>query len=372
MTALGVSLLLLLVYTYAGYPLLVALWAKLLPRQTSVGSDFEPTVSVCLAVHNGVQHVAGKLQSLQQLDYPPDKLEILVYSDGSTDGTDELLQQLAQDEPRLRVVTSSERRGKPTALNRLWAEARGDVLLMTDVRQPLAPCAVRALLGPLAQPEVGCVSGSLVLSGAGGAGAYWHYEKSIRNCEARLGSLLGVSGSLYAVRRADYRELPADVLLDDMFVPLGVVRQRKRVVLSLAAEAYDEACSDEREFARKVRTLAGNYQLLSKLPWLLVPGVNPLWFQLVSHKLLRLACPWALLGLLSASLWLAFEPQLSSWERLSWRGLLAGQLLFYVLAACGSRAGRVGSLARTFVVLNAAAVVGLWRFLRGSQAVTWS
>ncbi|HKY39150.1 MAG TPA: glycosyltransferase family 2 protein [Polyangiaceae bacterium] len=371
MTAAAVALLLLLLYTYAGYPLLIALWARLLPRGHAGRADFEPTVSVCMAVYNGAEHVSRKLASLQQLSYPADKLEILVYSDGSTDATESLLRELAASEPRLRLLTSAERLGKPAGLNRLRAEASGEVLLMTDVRQTLAPQSLRALLAPLADPEIGCVSGNLVLTGSTGAGAYWRYEQAIRCAEARLGNMLGVSGSLYALRREDLRELPTDLLLDDMFVPLELVRRRKRVVLSLEAQAYDEACSDEREFSRKVRTLAGNYQLLSKLPWLLLPGRNPVWFQLVSHKLLRLLCPWALLGLWAASVLLSLEPELPPLESWAWRGLLAAQLLLYVLAACGPRAGRVGSLARSFVVLNAAALVGLWRYLRGSQTVTW-
>lgn len=371
MSAAAVTLLLLLLYTYAGYPLLVALWARLVPRGHAGHADFEPTVSVCMAVHNGAEYVSRKLKSLQQLNYPENKLEILVYSDGSTDATEPLLRELAASEPRLRLVTSSQRLGKPAGLNRLRAEASGEVLLMTDVRQTIAPQALRALLVPLADPEIGCVSGSLVLTGGTGAGAYWRYEQFIRSSEARLGSMLGVSGSLYALRREDLRELPTDLLLDDMFVPFELIRRRKRVVLSLEAEAYDEACADDREFSRKVRTLAGNYQLFTKLPWLLVPGSNPLWFQLVSHKLLRLLCPWALLGLLAASVLLSVEPGLSSSESWAWRGLLAAQLLLYALAACGPRAGRVGSLARSFVVLNAAVLVGLWRFLRGSQTVTW-
>src|SRR6185503_17034158 len=133
------------------------------------------------------------------------------------------------------------------------------------------------------------------------------------------------------------------------------------------AEAYDEAYDDEREFSRKVRTLAGNYQLIAKMPWLLVPGKNPVWFQIVSHKLLRLVCPWALFVIFAASLALAVDSRLSGFELSFWRTLALGQVLFYLLAASGGRAGRLGSLARTFVILNAAALVGLWRFLRGSQ-----
>jgi hypothetical protein len=120
-----------------------------------------------------------------------------------------------------------------------------------------------------------------------------------------------------------------------------------------------------------VRTLAGNYQLVAKLPWLLVPFKNPVWFQLVSHKLLRLACPFALFGLLLSSIVLASAPQVEGAARSFWQGLTLAQLAFYALALCGARAGRLGSLARTFVILNVAAVFALWRFLRKSQAIAW-
>jgi cellulose synthase/poly-beta-1,6-N-acetylglucosamine synthase-like glycosyltransferase len=312
-----------------------------------------------------------KLRSLQALDYPRDRLEILVYSDGSTDATEPLVTAVAKTDPRVKLFCSKERRGKPSALNFMHEAATGEVLLMTDVRQALAPGALRHLLDALADPAVGCVSGNLVLSGASGAGAYWRYEKFIRGWEARLGSMVGVSGSLYALRRKDFQRLPADLLLDDMFVPLCVARQRKGIVLASKAIAYDRACDDEQEFARKVRTLAGNYQLISKLPWLLVPGKNPLWLTMVSHKLLRLACPWALLALFGLSWLLAFASVASQAERNFWLSLALGQSLFYILAALGSRAGRLGALARTFVVLNVAALLGLWRFLRGSQPITW-
>lgn len=367
---LGLGLLALIVYTYAGYPVLVTLWARAFGRPPVAQNELEPTVSVCVAVHDGARYLRNKLKSIQGLDYPRHKLEILVFSDGSRDGSELIAHSLASEEPRLRVLASDERLGKPSALNALAAAARGEVLLMTDVRQALAPGALRALLAPLADPSVGCVSGNLVLSGATGASAYWRYEKLIRGAEARLGAMVGVSGSIYVIRRSDFRQLPPDVLLDDMFVPLQVAERRKRIVLSEAAEAYDEAFSDEQEFGRKARTLAGNFQLVALLPWLLLPHRNPVWFQLWSHKLLRLVCPFALLGLLFASNVLAWS-DLPAYQRSGWQALALGQWLFYGLAALGAHAGKLGALARTFVVLNAAAVAGLWRFLRGTQRVAW-
>ncbi|HTM44834.1 MAG TPA: glycosyltransferase family 2 protein [Polyangiaceae bacterium] len=376
MTLLGFFALGLVVYTYAGYPVLVAVWSRIAPHPSAQGAgllhrDFQPTVSVCLSVYNGAQYVVDKIRSLQALDYPPDKIEILIYSDGSTDATELLVGEIAQTDPRVKLRVSKQRSGKPSALNALAEVAQGEVLLMTDVRQMVVPVALRRLLDALGDPAIGCVSGNLVLAGASGAGAYWRYETFIRGAEARLGSMVGVTGSLYALRRLDFQPMPPDLLLDDMFVPLCVARRRKGIVLATEAIAHDRACSDDQEFARKVRTIAGNYQLIAKLPWLLVPGKNPLWLAIVSHKLLRLVCPWALVILLGLSWLLAFAPRLSPGERGFWFALAAGQLVFYALAALGHRVGRLGALARTFVMLNVAALLGLWRFIRGAQPVTW-
>jgi len=160
-----------LLYTYAGYPLLVAAWSRVAPRPIRACSPYEPTVSVCMAVHDGRAHVTDKLTNLLALEYPGDKIEFLVFSDGSTDGTEEVLHAFAAADPRIRVFASPERLGKPSALNRLRAEARGEVLLLCDVRQPFASSALRELLRSLSDPRVGCVSGNLVLAGDSGAGA---------------------------------------------------------------------------------------------------------------------------------------------------------------------------------------------------------
>jgi cellulose synthase/poly-beta-1,6-N-acetylglucosamine synthase-like glycosyltransferase len=359
--------LVVILYTYVGYPAIVFLWGKI-ARQPFRGRDvYEPTVSICLAVHDGGRHVQAKIRSLQRLEYPPEKIQILIYSDGSIDETDAVVTRLARSDPRIRFIAGDKRRGKPTALNHLRAAARGEVLLMCDVRQRIAPGSLRALVRELSDPSVGCVSGKLVQVGDTGASAYGRYEHFIRKWEARAASMIGVAGSIYAIRRAHMPQVPVNVLLDDMFVPLSVVlSQRKRIVLAEEAEAYDEACDDEQEFLRKVRTLAGNYQLLVMMPRLLVPVVNAVWFQLASHKLLRLACPWALIALFVASGDLTVVI-----GGAATRALFLAQVMFYALALLGAAVGRLGSWARTFVVLNAAAVLGLWRYARGTQAVTW-
>jgi cellulose synthase/poly-beta-1,6-N-acetylglucosamine synthase-like glycosyltransferase len=370
-TSIVLIALLVLGYTFAGYPLLAALRSRWSPHPIHPVPEWEPTVSVLMSAHDAASSVEAKLENVSSLDWPRDKLEILVYSDGSSDETAELVARAAERDPRIALVRSERRSGKPTGLNRLRALARGEVLLLTDVRPRLERGALRALVAALADPEVACVSGNLELLGAAGSGAYWRYEKLIRNAEGRSKSLVGVTGAVYAIRARDFPELPPDLILDDMWIPLtAALRTRRRIAFVEDARAYDDAFEDDREFGRKVRTLAGNFQLIQKLPILLDPAANPLWFEITSHKLLRLVCPFFLLVLLASSA-AAFATARSSAEELALGAVLVGQLGFYGLAALGSRAGRVARLARSFVVLNAAAVVGLWRFARGSQKVTW-
>lgn len=368
--ALGV-----LVYTYVGYPLLVALLARLWPLDTRADEAWTPLVTACIPVYNAARYLPAKLDSLLALDWPRDKLEILVYSDGASDGSDAIAEEYARRFAGVvRLLRGEARAGKPTAVNRMRTEARGEVLLMTDVRQPLAPSALRAMVSLLGDERVACVSGNLTLPATAGAGVYWKYENWIRRSEARFRSMLGVTGPIYVIRARDLPALPLDVILDDMWIPMRLRLARRRLLWAEAALAWDDAFDDDREFGRKVRTLAGNYQLLARMPKLLVPLLNPSWLELVSHKLLRLVGPWALLVCLVASAAaarpfaaVAYEPS-AVWIM---RALALAQLLVYLLAALGGRAGRQGVVYRTFVVLNVAAVVGLWRWMRGTQKVTW-
>ena len=364
-----------LAYTYVGYPILVALLARLWPLRTRVDDAWTPVVTACIPVYNAAKYLPAKLDSLLALDWPRDKLEILVYSDGATDGSDAIAEDYARRFPGVvRFLRAGARAGKPTAVNRMRTEARGEVLLMTDVRQPLTPSALRAMVSLLADERVACVSGNLTLPSTAGAGVYWKYENWIRRSEARFRSMLGVTGPIYVIRKSDLPELPLDVILDDMWIPMRLRLQRRRLLWAEDAVAWDDAFDDEREFGRKVRTLAGNYQLFARMPQLLVPIANPSWLEVISHKVLRLVGPWALVVCLVASAaaaqplsTVAYEPS-PVWLM---RALAIGQILVYALAALGARAGRQGTVYRTFVVLNVAAVVGLWRWVRGKQKVTW-
>jgi biofilm PGA synthesis N-glycosyltransferase PgaC len=367
---LTVASLVAILYTYLGYPLILGLLARGRRHPARPDPTWEPRVTVCIAAYNAAAYLDRKLASVTALAYPEDKLEILVYSDGSTDLTEAIVAGWAARDRRVRLLDGNPRRGKPTALNAMRAQATGEVLLLTDTRQPVSPGALRALVTMLADPRVGAVSGNLVLDGPAGSGLYWKYENWIRRQEARFRSVVGMTGPLSILRRADLEPLAPDLILDDFWIPMRLRLQGRYVLFCEAAIAHDDAFEDDREFGRKTRTLAGNYQAFGRMPRLLLPFVNPSWFETVSHKILRLVCPWALVLLLAASAAALAGARPGPAAKLL-ATLLVGQLVFYGLALLGARSGRIGRLARTFVVLNAAALVGLWRFMTGRQKITW-
>jgi poly-beta-1,6-N-acetyl-D-glucosamine synthase len=364
-----------LAYTYLGYPALIALCARLSPGKGRAASPegATPFISVLLPVFDGGPSLPRKIDSLLAQDLPADGIEILIYCDGCRDDS-EAVARAAAARPeaggRIRVLAEPDRRGKAAALNRLASEARGDLLLLNDVRQPLSANAARALAAALSDTRVGCATGRLLLEGRAGSGAYWRYEDWIRRQESHFRGVVGMTGAIAMMRRADFVPLPETLILDDVWIPMRLVLQGKRVMLVRQAEAYDTAFDDRREFRRKVRTLAGNYQLFALLPALLVPLRNPIWLETWSHKVLRLCAPWLLLALAVASGSAVVDPACGA-AGTALRILFAFQAAFYLAAALGDRASRVGGLARTFVVLNAAAVLGLWQHLFARRRVGW-
>jgi cellulose synthase/poly-beta-1,6-N-acetylglucosamine synthase-like glycosyltransferase len=270
--------------------------------------------------------------------------------------------------------------GKPQALNAAIPECRGEVVVLCDARQSLAPGAVRALVANLADPAVGAVSGELHIasSDAGtsageGVGAYWRYEKLIRRLQSRLGSTVGVTGALYALRRELFRPLDPRLILDDVAIPMQVVRAGRRVVFEPEAEAFDESPeTPEHEYRRKVRTLAGNYQLVVHHPWLLDPRRNPLFFHFVSHKLSRLLVPWCLVAMLASSGTLH-----ALHGAATYRLALLAQAAFYLLALLGWSLDRLKvkvsllSFPYAFALLNLAAAASPFGFLTGRERATW-
>jgi poly-beta-1,6-N-acetyl-D-glucosamine synthase len=363
-------------YSYLGYPAWLWLRSRWSPRPVRRGSNL-PAVSAVIVVRNEEAVIARKLENLLTLDYPQDKLDIVVVSDGSTDRTPAILREYSNNagpQTRVRTLTKSESRGKATGLNDAISLATGEVLLFTDARQQIESRALRLLIENFADPDVGAASGELMLGDpvmgetGKGMGLYWRIEKKIREMESASGSVVGATGAIYCARRSLLQSppLPQGTILDDVLLPMQIVREGSRVVFDSRARAWDlPDLGGGREFSRKVRTLSGNYQLLHLAPWLL-SSQNPIRFEFVSHKLSRLAVPFALVVLFVASI---FLPQPF------YRTALGAQVAFYALslfALLGIKIGpltRIADPARTFVVLNTAAIVAFANFVTGRKAV---
>jgi biofilm PGA synthesis N-glycosyltransferase PgaC len=366
---------LVLTYVLIGYPLVIAGWAALKPRPWR-RSPLEPSVSIVIAAHNEAANIKKKITNLLALDYPADRLEILVGSDGSSDGTLERLRSISAS--RIRIFDLSERRGKPTVLNMLVPKASGEIVVLADVRQQFDPQLLRTLVQSFADPSVGAVSGELMFTRdsecttvGDGTGRYWQYEEFIRCRESRIDSTIGATGPVYAIRKSLFEPIPADTILDDVLIPVRIIRRGYRVVFEPRARASVLApVTAHEEFTRKVRTLAGNFQLLSREDWLLSPIQNRLWWQTISHKALRLAIPLFQLALFAANLSLAGD---SDFYRIA----LIAQILFYSGAIVGwlrqhsHKRFWPATFPFMFCLLSWATVVGFLRCITGRQTVRW-
>jgi len=355
-------------YVYAGYPILLRVWAGLRRSQRGMREAHSalPRVSIVVAARNEAARLPARIDNLLSLDYPADRRQIVVVSDGSTDDTLPVLEKYRD----VVDVVAMPAGGKALALNAGVAAARHEILVYADARQVFASDALRELVAPFADPQVGAVTGELRLDAespcrrsgrdrrsaerragirahvverrgddrrrtirstiADGIGLYWKYEKDLRRLESAIGSTLGATGAIYAMRRSLFQPLPADTILDDVLTPMRVVLAGFRVVFTDRARAYDRAAVDaDAEARRKIRTLAGNYQILALEPRLLVPAINPVWLQYVSHKIGRLLVPYAVLAIFVASIVL-------SGAHLFYGLALAAQVAFYLLAGIGA------------------------------------
>jgi poly-beta-1,6-N-acetyl-D-glucosamine synthase len=359
--------LLLIAYTYFGYAVL--LWLEVRFRARPIERRYAtPSVSIIMAVRNEEANLPAKLENLRMLEYPKDQLQVVVVSDGSTDGTAGILRERASEV--VPVILESSR-GKGAALNEAVRLAQGEILVFLDARQMVDSDAVSELTACFEEREIGAVSGELLLETAAGApsedglGIYWKIEKMVRKLESASGSVVGVTGAIYAIRRELYTEIPVGTILDDVFVPMHVARLGKRVVFQPSAIARDRIFDKKgKEFARKVRTLTGNYQLLRMAPWLL-SSENLLLFRFVSHKLLRLLVPFLLVLMLISS---------AMGGGGFYNGVFWLQVVFYLLAGIGvlspsAKRFKPVAIANTFVMLNAAAALAFYNFIAGRREV---
>ena len=364
-----------LVYVYLGYPILVNLLAASFPMRRDRYLTDGQKVSVVIACHDEAERIKNKLLELLSSPQACFIDEILIGSDGSND--DIAASIAALNDPRIRLVEFSNRRGKPAVLNDLVPQCRNEILVLCDARQILSDNVIPELLANFADPKVGVVSGELMFrqssndSTAGhGIGAYWRYEKMIRRAEAQFRSVPGATGAVYAIRREAFQKIPDSTLLDDVVIPMVAVTQGWRCVFERNAIAWDvPSDSLGREAVRKRRTIAGAAQLIVHHPSWLLPWKNPIWLEFVSHKILRLVSPALLLIVAVTNILLV--------SQLPYSLLLLGQISFYYSAFAGwlcQRLGRPSSIfgvQALFLMLNVTTVAALFDAIRGRFRVTW-
>jgi poly-beta-1,6-N-acetyl-D-glucosamine synthase len=360
--------ILLIFYTYLLYPGWLFLRSRLYPRPVHRNAIL-PKTSIVMAVRNEEKHLTDKIKNLKTLNYPNELIEIIIASDGSTDRTNEILNNLR--DCALHSVLLPAHVGKAEALNRATEIATGDILLFMDARQRVGVNSIKLLIENFADPTVGCVSGALMLgdgedTSSRGFGSYWEMEKAIRYAESVSGSVVGATGALYAVKRDLVPHLPAGLILDDVFIPMEVARRGWRVILEQRAVVWDNQPSKpKKEFHRKVRTLFGNYQLLRIAPWLL-SAENPIRFEYISHKLCRLIVPFALIGMILSSFFLS---------GFIYRIPLAVAIAIGALGMLGlvrvpvSLLSRLSEISLAFILLNTAAIVAFFYFSVGKKEV---
>jgi cellulose synthase/poly-beta-1,6-N-acetylglucosamine synthase-like glycosyltransferase len=359
----------LVVYPYFVYPALLALLRRVRPRPPRK-APIEPTVSVLVAAFNEEDVIAAKIENSLVLDYPADRLEIVIASDGSSDGTNAIAAKYA-DGHRVRLVAFPVNRGKLAAMNDVIPELTGEIVVFSDASSMLTPESIRVLVANFSDPAVGAVSGAYLVRNPARAALgpqedfYWRFETSLKAAEADLSSTLGAHGALYAIRRHLYPYPEPGVINDDFVIPLRIVARGYRAVYEPGAVAVEEAHEME-GFRRRVRITSGNIQQLRELPRLLMPPRPLPLFFFVSHKAMRLLVPPAMMTCLVANLFLLGSPVYAA--------LFVAQLAFYALALSGAAFAlrpRLLRLPYYFSMVNAALMVALFEHAVQRRPVTW-
>lgn len=368
--------LLPVLFAYIGYPTLIFLLSRLFGRRHVISSKCDehlPSVSLLIAAHNEEIDIEARILNALALDYPADRLEIVIASDGSTDRTNEIVRRYANR--GVQLFAYEKNRGKATVLNESVPQLAGEIVLLSDANTQMAPDAARRLASWFIDGTVGVVCGRLVLTdprtGRNVDGLYWKYETFLKKCESRLGALLGSNGAIYAIRKELFPTVSPGTLIDDFVIPLEAKRRSGcRIIYDSRAIANEETAPTIRaEFRRRVRIGAGGFQSIGMLWPLLSPSNGWVALTFFCHKILRWACPFLLLGLFVANA-LLLGNRLYDW-------LFVGQLAFYSASLVGHwlparpRFLRYFRLPTMFVSMNLALFFGFIRWLRGGHTGTW-
>lgn len=355
----------LVFYTYLGYPILAAFLARTRRRPVK-RAPITPGVTIVIPAYNEAGFIGEKIENCKALDYPEEKLEIMVVADGSTDST----VQRAQQYKGIQVMHEPEARGKAAAINRVMPLINSDIVLITDANALLEPGSLRAMVSHFADPLVGGVAGEKRVSD-GGEGLYWRYESFLKKNDSQFGSVMGAAGEIFALRHSAFMATEEDTILDDFIISMRLVAAGWRVVYepqAVARELSTPSLADD--FERRARNAAGGIQAILRLPEMADPRLGRTAWQYLSHRVLR----WAITPYILPQLFLL---NLSLVNRPFYRFLMAGQLAFYGSALVGynrSLKGREGGLIGGifyFCLANLATIAGAWRYLSGRQSVPW-
>jgi len=360
-------------YTQLGYLGVTTLVAALLPRRSPRALEDLPRVTLIIPAHNEESLIAQKLENALAMDYPAEHLEFLVACDGCSDATVEIVKSFS--DPRISVLEFQQRRGKASIMNDAASSAQGDVLCFCDANVMFQPDALTKLVQRLADPAVGAVSGDVRLAShesnfGEGETLYYRIERTLQAGESRIGSMMGVDGGMYVIRRELFEELRPDTILDDFVTTMNVIRQRKRIVYEPAAIATENGTPTAKmEFTRRVRVSGGAMQVLKRCGWPPLTRPIELW-QFLSHKLLRWIEPVVLI--------LLFTANAALWnEGIFFQVMFLGQALFYLLGAAATlilplRETRIGGVIFYFVMSHVAMGMGIVKGLLNLQPVTWA
>jgi cellulose synthase/poly-beta-1,6-N-acetylglucosamine synthase-like glycosyltransferase len=363
-------------YAYFGYPALIHLCSRLFgeaPQPPTITEENLPRVSLLIAAYNEAEVIHERIENLLDLDYPPDRLQIIVASDGSADATVEIARRF---EPRVKVLAFADRRGKANTLNASFEHLDGDIVVLSDANTSMDDGALRALTRWFADPKVGAVCGRLILSdssaGGNADGVYWRYETFLKRCEDRLGGPLGANGAIYAIRRPLLAPLPPGTIIDDFVIPLAAkIRSRCRIIYDADAIAHEETAPDLRaEFRRRSRIGIGGFQALGTLWPLLSPRHGWTAFAFWSHKVLRWICPFLMIAALLSALPLAAHPLYAA-ALLVQCAFYSLCLLIAILPPLG-RAMRPLRIFPMFAGMNLALLMGFFGWLRGQHSGVWT
>lgn len=360
----------LLFYIFMGYYFLLVLlniWKK---GKDVPSSNVLPRITIILVIRNEEKYVVDRIKNLLD-QYPSNLIEMIIVLDACTDRTVELVNEIYI--PNVQFIQENSRKGKASGVKKALDIANEDIVVFADARQLFVPGTIKKLVRHFCDPHVGAVSGELILTKPMnapmvGVDIYWELEKLLRKAESKFSSIIGCTGAIYAVRRQYCPNLREDTILDDVVIPLYIAQKGLKVIFESEAKAVESSPRGHKdEFKRKIRTIAGNFQMLFRYPSWLLPWKHQLWWQLISHKYLRLLSPYLLLLIFFSSLQLI--------NHSFYNIIFYSQLCFYFLAFIGLIFPRITnkiiSLPSGFLLLNIANIGAIWMYSSGKYSQGW-